>query len=284
MPSSTASRSHSAPDGLDTLKITDIPSSSSIDVNSKKIHEFSNLGQQPAGGNLDRRNSDSSASSTETLAAGPYEEERRRVVKRFGLDGTARREAIDRCAEVAKAHFHTATVIISLVLENKQVLAAEIGWEGETDDQGKAVYSPLRELPLDVDVLHRLDTDDCYVIEDARAGWKDNTNNPYAREGGKLSFFASAPIHLPTSFPELPASVESALLNPKPPPTLPVGSICIIDREPRKKGDAFSEEDRMVLKSIADQIARECEFELVYFLVFFLPFQFLHSSTWYYYI
>lgn len=79
-----------------------------------------------------------------------------------------------RCADLAQAHFHTPTVIISLVLDNKQVLAAEIGWEGERDEQGNAVH-PLRELPLDQEVMKRLE-DDCFVIEDARADWRFNQN------------------------------------------------------------------------------------------------------------
>lgn len=129
-----------------------------------------------------RRDSSSSTNSNETLTndlasslppgLGRYEEERLRVVKRFGLDGASRREAIDRCAAIAQAYFRTPTVIISLVLENKQILAAEIGWEGERDEEGN-----LRELPINLDVLQRLDTDDCYVMLDARQDWRLNEVN-----------------------------------------------------------------------------------------------------------
>jgi hypothetical protein len=125
-----------------------------------------------------------------------YEEERRRVVKRFGLDGQGRRDAIDRCAAVAQAHFRTPTVIISLVLNDRQILASEIGWDGSSPHAHhphpaanantstpqapkQAIYSPLRELPLDHDVMRRLDSD-CYVaedVQDARSDWSSFRQN-----------------------------------------------------------------------------------------------------------
>lgn len=62
------------------------------------------------------------------------------------------------------------------VLDDRQVLASEIGWEGERDHTGKAVYSPLRELPLDHDAMQRIQNEDCFVIEDARADWRFKQN------------------------------------------------------------------------------------------------------------
>lgn len=90
------------------------------------------------------------------------------------------------------------------VLDDRQVLASEIGWEGERDHTGKALYSPLRELPLDHDAMQRIQNEDCFVIEDARADWRFKQNvraflpasaereltrlQPYAREGGSITF------------------------------------------------------------------------------------------------
>ena len=45
---------------------------------------------------------------------GVHEHERLRTIKRYGLDKPARKEAIDRICRVAKAHFKTNTVIITL--------------------------------------------------------------------------------------------------------------------------------------------------------------------------
>lgn len=201
-------------------------SSAFLDGNSLSVTEITLANPDAADQTTTvRRDSSSSINSNGTLTndlnsslppgLGRYEEERLRVVKRFGLDGASRREAIDRCAAIAQAYFRTPTVIISLVLENKQILASEIGWEGDRDEEGN-----LRELPINLDVLQRLDTDDCYVMLDARQDWRLNEVNvsfsplfffrsrnysncflnsqPYEREGGRLSFFASAPIHLPT--------------------------------------------------------------------------------------
>lgn len=44
---------------------------------------------------------------------GPFEEERLRTIKRYGLDRPERKKAIDRICRIAKSHFKTNTVIIT---------------------------------------------------------------------------------------------------------------------------------------------------------------------------
>ena len=58
---------------------------------------------------------------------------------------------------------HAAAVIISLALDDRQIVAAEIGMESE---QASSPNAPLRELPLDADALRRLAEEDV-VVEDA---------------------------------------------------------------------------------------------------------------------
>ncbi|KAK4701012.1 hypothetical protein P7C70_g5222, partial [Phenoliferia sp. Uapishka_3] len=201
------------------------------------------------------RLSPSASSQPDTsLCTSAFEEERRRVVKRFGLDAAGRKESIDRCAAVARSHFKCQTVIISLALDDKQIVAAEIGMESEASPNSNA---PLRELPLDADALRRLAEED-FIVEDAQVDEKEKleSSQTFGPADGSITFFASATIYLPTAFPDLPLPLASKLVSPKPPPLLPVGSISILDRGERVQ-EAFSEQDRMVLKSLADMIARE---------------------------
>jgi hypothetical protein len=45
---------------------------------------------------------------------GPWEEERLKLAHKYGLDQPVRRKAIDRICAVAKAHFKTKMVVVSL--------------------------------------------------------------------------------------------------------------------------------------------------------------------------
>lgn len=58
---------------------------------------------------------------------GPWEEERLRLAHKYGLDQPVRRRAIDRICAIAKAHFKTKMVVVSLTLDDHQVLGAERG-------------------------------------------------------------------------------------------------------------------------------------------------------------
>jgi len=58
---------------------------------------------------------------------GPWEEERLRLAHKYGLDQPVRRRAIDRICAIAKAHFKTKMVVVSLTFDDHQVLGAERG-------------------------------------------------------------------------------------------------------------------------------------------------------------
>ena len=58
---------------------------------------------------------------------GPWEEERLKLTRKYGLDQTMRRKAVDRICAIAKAYFKTETVIISLTFDDFHVLGGERG-------------------------------------------------------------------------------------------------------------------------------------------------------------
>ncbi|KAI5475998.1 hypothetical protein MNV49_000511 [Pseudohyphozyma bogoriensis] len=184
---------------------------------------------------------------------GKYQDERIQLMRKYGLDAQERKTAIDRICSCAAIHFQTKMVLISLVFDTHQVLAAETGWD--PTDPGLNV--PLRSLEWNSSLCpHAMtldDPNDTFILEDASADWRFK-KNPFSQDqGGPLAFYASANIRLPTT--ALHSSPPTAY-DLSMPPTLPVGSVCLIDDKPRK-GKDFSAADRKLLHSLADMVARE---------------------------
>ncbi|KAM0753373.1 hypothetical protein T439DRAFT_379064 [Meredithblackwellia eburnea MCA 4105] len=174
-----------------------------------------------------------------------HEDERLAMMARYGLDDPVRRKAIDRICRVAKTYFKTSTVLITLVFENHQVVAAERGWAsvdpGMDEPVRKITYNPS----LCVHHLTRSDPNSVFIVPDASADWRFRENPYTPKHGGILSFYAGAQVHLPT-----------VTKRKNVPETLPVGSLCVIDSVPRAR-EAFTEEDETMLRDLADCVARE---------------------------
>ncbi|GAA6059846.1 hypothetical protein JCM10212_003758 [Sporobolomyces blumeae] len=180
---------------------------------------------------------------------GEFEDERLRTLKRYGLDKPARRAAIDRICRIAKAHFKTKTVIITLVLEDKQVLVAETGWVPGQPDPGP--NDPPRETPLTPSfckhAITRRKAKEPFIVFDASRDFRFKKNPYNVTQGGTLAFYASANVNVATQLPE---QTEGC------PDTLPVGSLCLIDNQSREEAD-FSEEDKETLQDLAYMIGQE---------------------------
>ncbi|BGO91032.1 hypothetical protein NBRC10512_000161 [Rhodotorula toruloides] len=180
---------------------------------------------------------------------GPYEEERLRLAHKYGLDQPSRRKAIDRICGLAKAYFKTSSVVISLTFDDYQVLGAERGFGPEEP----AFDSPPRPLELPpAFCTHAMlasyrDPHAVFIVPDADQDWRFKGNPYNVKNGGGLSFYAAANVHLP---------VSSSKRDQGLPPTLASGALCLIDPTPRA-AETFSTEERQVLTDFAEMISRE---------------------------
>ncbi|BGP31509.1 hypothetical protein JCM10296v2_003274 [Rhodotorula toruloides] len=180
---------------------------------------------------------------------GPYEEERLRLAHKYGLDQPSRRKAIDRICALAKAYFKTSSVVISLTFDDHQVLGAERGFGPEEP----AFDSPPRPLELPpAFCTHAMlasyrNPHAVFIVPDADQDWRFKGNPYNVKNGGGLSFYAAANVHLPVSSPKRDKGL---------PPTLASGALCLIDPTPRA-AETFSIEERQVLTDFAEMISRE---------------------------
>ena len=190
---------------------------------------------------------------------GQHEEARLRTMRRYGLDQSVRRESMNRICSLAKAFFKTNVVIITLLFDDKQILAAESGWV----EVNPALDEPLREIDLTPSLcthaMLRTDPDEneVFLVPDASKDWRFKENPQTLKHGGGLAFYAAASISLPTGGPPVPGeSRPPSPEDPDLPDKLPVGSICLVDSRPRA-AEGFSLEDRQVLTTLAAQAAHE---------------------------
>lgn len=130
------------------------------------------------------------------------------------------------------------------MLEDSQVLTAEHGW-GEDMPAGTTRSISL-EPSLCTHSMLNLDRNATFIVEDPSEDWRFKKNPYSTAQGGKLGFYTSANIHLPTTGDAKEGK----------PSTVPVGSFCVIDNRPRKL-DSFTESDKTVLHDLADMVARE---------------------------
>lgn len=204
------------------------------------------------------------------LSFSANETERRMVLSRFGLDSLGRREALDKIAHLAKAHFSVPLVVISIVLEDKEIFVSSAGWSSEEDDVNyKQPIIPLVSGVCPHAMLSVEIDNPAFVMEDASKDWRFSGNvsffsffnlitvlinslhtlQPYVRDAGGVCFFASTNIFLPTA-------VSRSSHKKNTPGLLPIGSLCLIDAKARAR-DSFTAQDELFLKHLADLIARE---------------------------
>ncbi|ORY76868.1 hypothetical protein BCR35DRAFT_353249 [Leucosporidium creatinivorum] len=184
---------------------------------------------------------------------GKFEQERLRTVRRYNLEDPGRRRSVDRICRLAKQHFQTSTIIITLVFEGRSVVAAEAGFDSSGIDP--SLDSPVRPLPdLDISLCaHGIlkvpkegEPKEAFVVPDLSKDWRFKNNPQSLAQGGSLAFYAASTINLPT------ISDSSGT-----PSTLPVGSICVLSDKPRASGSDFTAQDRQFLHDCSDMVARE---------------------------
>ncbi|KAJ9118740.1 hypothetical protein QFC22_003961 [Naganishia vaughanmartiniae] len=153
------------------------------------------------------------------------EELRRRALYGFRILHTAPDVNFDRIAHLAKLVFSSKIVLISLVDENENWNKVEIGLG--------AHHMPRVNTFCGHSILAK--NDEPLVVLDSKQDWRF-AGNPYVIGPPYIRFYAGAPLRTTEGFN--------------------VGSLCIIDTEPRSE---FPPRSRMALKEFAAIVVREME-------------------------
>ncbi|KAJ9101227.1 hypothetical protein QFC21_003446 [Naganishia friedmannii] len=154
-----------------------------------------------------------------------HEESRRRALYGFRILHTAPDVNFDRIAHLAKLVFSSKIVLISLVDENENWNKVEIGLG--------AHHMPRVNTFCGHSILAK--NDEPLVVLDSKEDWRF-AGNPYVVGPPYIRFYAGAPLRTTEGFN--------------------VGSLCIIDTEPRSE---FPPRSRMALKEFAAIVVREME-------------------------
>jgi len=150
------------------------------------------------------------------------EVERLNILNQYGILDTPYEEPFERIAALARLIFDTPIVLISLLDENRQWFKSNIGLD-------------VRQTPREQAFCNEtIRSDDVLVIADAELDAR-TAQNPLVTGQPHIRFYAGAPLVTP----------EKARL----------GSLCIIDRQPRR----FDERERAILKSLAGLVMKEME-------------------------
>ncbi|CAB4395335.1 unnamed protein product [Rhizophagus irregularis] len=155
----------------------------------------------------------------------PNEVERRRALWRFQILNTSNDVNFTRIVALSKEHFKTSISMISLLNTTHQWFKAEdgMGCSGTTREISFCGHAILQE------------NGEPFVVLDATKDWRF-CNNPLVTDAPFIRFYAGAPLRTDDGYN--------------------IGTICVIDREPR---DSFSKKDRENLKEYARVVMRELE-------------------------
>lgn len=150
------------------------------------------------------------------------EKQRLRDLERHGVIGQPSDEHFDRIVELASSIFETPITAISLVEADRQWFLARKGLEA-------------RETPRDMAFCaHAIAGDVVLQVPDALADERFRTN-PLVLSEPHIRFYAGAPLRSPDGHN--------------------LGTLCVIDREPRQLND----EQLQQLQLLADLVMRELE-------------------------
>ncbi|RIA87178.1 hypothetical protein C1645_726702 [Glomus cerebriforme] len=155
----------------------------------------------------------------------PNEAERRRALWRFQILNTSNDVNFARIVALAKEHFKVSVSMISLLNTTHQWFKAEdgLGCSETTREISFCGHAILQE------------NGEPFIVLDAKKDWRFR-NNPLVTDNPYIRFYAGAPLRTDDGYN--------------------IGTICVIDREPR---DHFSDKDRENLKDFAKVVMRELE-------------------------
>ncbi|GBB86465.1 hypothetical protein RclHR1_01290009 [Rhizophagus clarus] len=155
----------------------------------------------------------------------PNEVERRRALWRFQILNTSNDVNFARIVALSKEHFKASISMISLLNTTHQWFKAE---------DGMGCSETTREISFCGHAILQQNGEP-FVVLDATKDWRFR-NNPLVTDSPFIRFYAGAPLQTEDGYN--------------------IGTICVIDREPR---DSFSKKDRESLKEFAKVVMRELE-------------------------
>lgn len=151
------------------------------------------------------------------------EDQRLSELRALGLLDTPPEERFDRITRMAQRLFDVPVALVSLVDEDRQWFKSRQGFE-------------VTETPRSVSFCaHALDGREVLFVEDARRDERF-LDNPLVTGDPSIRFYAGAPISGPDGSP--------------------LGTLCVIDRQPRR----LTPDDRRTLEDLAEMIEDEIAF------------------------
>ncbi|RYC28877.1 GGDEF and EAL domain-containing protein [Lichenibacterium minor] len=151
------------------------------------------------------------------------ERQRLQALRSYRLDGPVPEAEFDHIVRLAVDIFDVPTALVSFVAEDQQFFKARVGF---------AACETSRDVSF---CAHALMSDDVLVIPDARADERFATN-PLVTGHPFIRFYAGAPVVTPTGHR--------------------LGSVCIIDTEPRAP---LTEREQRVLQGLAKVVVDHLE-------------------------
>ncbi len=163
-----------------------------------------------------------------TSAPLPRDEEARlTTLRRYAILDTDREAVFDRIASLAARQFKVPIALVSLVDEDRQWFKAACGLD-------------VRETPRDpAFCAHAILGDEVFVVADATQDDRFS-DNPFVTGEFHLRFYAGAPLKTPSGHK--------------------IGTLCLIDREPRHD---FTAEDAALLEDLAAVVVDQIEMRSV---------------------
>jgi PAS domain S-box-containing protein len=157
--------------------------------------------------------------------ARPWDEaERLLALKRYAILDTPPEPEFEDLVLLAAETFHAPIAVVNLIADDRQWFKAEVG-------------IGARELPLDVSICaHAILQNDLLVVPDTRADARFAANPLVTAQDG-LRFYAGALLRSPEG--------------------LPIGTVCVLDRQPRP--DGITPHQRLVLEVLARQVMTQLE-------------------------
>jgi PAS domain S-box-containing protein len=158
------------------------------------------------------------------LEPGWRESDRIAALERYQILDTPTEEDFDDIVRLAAEAFDAPIAVVNLIASHRQWFKAEVG-------------IGARELPLDVSICaHAILQQDTMVIPDTRADDRF-VHNPLVTAEGGLRFYAGALLKTPDG--------------------LPIGTVCVLDRQPRP--DGITPFQRLTLEVLARQVMTQLE-------------------------
>lgn len=148
------------------------------------------------------------------------EQERVKALHALAVLDTPQEDRFDRFTRIAAAAFDVPTALVSLVDTNRQWFKSRVGFD-------------VRETPRSVAFCsHTIALDDLLVVPDTRLDERFR-DHPLVLGSPFIRFYAGQPVH----------SVDGQ----------PLGTLCLIDQEPRE----FSDADKRMLRDLAQMVQDE---------------------------